>query len=78
MYHGEGYFDFWVNGYSRNDQIYTALRCTEATKKETEETEPRCVVDEGDKEWWVRIKTKSGQTGWVEGNIGFDGIDACG
>jgi hypothetical protein len=75
MYHGEGYFDFWINGYSGNDQIYTALRCTEATKKETE---PVCVVDEGDKEWWVRIKTSSGQTGWVEGNIGFDGTNACG
>jgi hypothetical protein len=34
MYHGEGYFDFWVNGYAGNDQIYSPLRCTEATKNE--------------------------------------------
>jgi hypothetical protein len=36
-----------------------------------------CTLDEGEKEWWVRIKTKSGRVGWVKGNDGFSGADSC-
>ncbi len=74
MYNGEGYFDFWVNGHSGNDQIYTAVPCADAPEKGTE---PFCAVDNGDKEWWVRIHTNSGRTGWVKGDGGFDGADSC-
>ena len=75
MYHGEGYFDFWVNGFTGNDQIYTSLKCSDLKKSETE---PLCIEASSKTDWWVQIKTKEGRTGWVNGNEGFSGSDACG
>ena len=78
MYQGEGYIDAWANGKwlgdQENQQIFSNFACTQADKPPDL---PTCFVDEGDKEWWVLIKTSSGKQGWIKGAEGFDGADAC-
>lgn len=72
MYSGEGYIHFWSNGKMQHDQIFTSLNCPQAGEKIA------CLLDHGDKEWWVKVRTTSGRVGWVRGNEGFSGSDACG
>jgi hypothetical protein len=72
MYTGEGYVYFWSNGRMQHDQIFTSLSCSEVGENIA------CLLDHGDKEWWVKLRTKSGRVGWVRGNEGFSGSDACG
>ena len=75
MSHGEGYFDFWVNGFSGNDQIYTSLKCSDEALRNKEAL---CIESLGKKDWWVQIKDEKGRVGWVQGNKGFSGSDTCG
>jgi hypothetical protein len=73
MSRGEGAEDFWANGRMQSDETMASPECSEP-----HETFSFCRLDDGDKDWWIQIKTKSGQTGWVQGNEHFDGTDACG
>lgn len=71
-YRGEGYIDFWWKGKMHSDQIENK----ECGREDVDE--PTCTLSHGKKEWWVRIKRANGTSGWVFGNKGFDGTDACG
>jgi hypothetical protein len=76
MYRGEGDIDSWANGRWLGDQqIETDVPCSEAKKAPDL---PACLLNRGESEWWILIKTSSGKQGWVWGNQGFDGSDACG
>jgi hypothetical protein len=73
MNYGEGVFSAWFNGYwvEQFDGSDVAApgdsNCRNCTAK---------VIKEGRMEWWVEIKTKDGQTGWIQETDKFDGNDA--
>jgi hypothetical protein len=71
MYLGEGAINYW-NG-KRMREIEMGQACSKH-----QERNPTCQVDRGETEWWIKVRTKSGRIGWVQGNKGFDGTDACG
>jgi hypothetical protein len=62
MYLGEGYANIWFNGawHKSEDCSFIAEKgarnCADCLAVFTEE---------GDKEWWVKVKTPSGKIGWV-------------
>ena len=73
-YLGEGQYSFWYEGKRYTDGGYLS-----PTRHD-----PRVVPASGAEliqvpvwEWWVRVKTARGATGWVLGNRGFDGSDRC-
>src|SRR5207248_1923881 len=72
MYLGEGYLNYWAKGRMHKDQLNDS-DCPPNMKEDF-----ACRLDNGDKEWWVKIQTKSGRVGWIQGNDGFDGADRCG
>jgi hypothetical protein len=76
MYRGEGFADIWANG-----KWIKEADCSFITEKEDSGCSKNCaaeVVDNGDKEWWVQVRTKSGQTGWAKADDNFNGMDALG
>lgn len=74
MFLGEGYANIWANG-----RYVKAADLTFVTEK----TESGCLRDcqaaveqDGEKEWWVEVKTSSGKVGWTKADYNFDGVDA--
>jgi hypothetical protein len=35
-------------------------------------------VEDGVKEWWVKVRTTSGHEGWTKADGNFDGMDSLG
>jgi hypothetical protein len=76
MYRGEGAADIWVKGKWMKEKD-----CTFVTEKDGGgclRDCPAIVIENGDKEWWVRIQTKSGKVGWAKVEDNIDGMDSLG
>jgi hypothetical protein len=74
MFLGEGYANIWYGG-----SWHRQFDCTFITEKNDEGCLRDCsavVTDVGVKDWWVKVKTSSGKTGWVLARGNFDGMDA--
>jgi hypothetical protein len=74
MYRGEGSADIWAAG-----KWMKETDCSFIAEKETAGCLRGCsakVIEGGDKEWWVKVQTKSGQVGWAKAEDNFDGMDA--
>jgi hypothetical protein len=74
MYRGEGFADIWANGKWMKEMDGTFI-----AEKEMGGCLRDCsakVIEVGDKEWWVQIRTKAGQVGWVKADDNFSGMDA--
>lgn len=74
MYRGEGFADIWANG-----KWFKEADCSFIAEKEIGGCSRDCsakVIENGDKEWWVQVRTKSGQLGWATAEDNFDGMDA--
>lgn len=76
-YRGEGSWLVWFNGRFREDLgvPYTAL----AHRQDCAEDCIAIEVQEGKREWWAKVKMKSGKTAWVNMDKEFenlDGVDA--
>jgi hypothetical protein len=69
---GEGVALFWYNGATHSGEVYAE----EVHKGNA--TYPWDVLSVPETEWWVKVKNKSGETGWVLNPRGFRGMDACG
>lgn len=73
MYLGEGFANVWFRG-----AWHKEFDCTFITEKNGGGCLRDCsavVTEEGKKEWWVKIKTSTGQTGWVLVDENFEGMD---
>jgi hypothetical protein len=78
-YRGEGAEAVWFNGmYHDSFDVPYAKR---ANGKGCLEDCPATELQDGNKEWWAKIRLKSGKTSWVnmdkEFEI-FDGVDSLG
>ena len=76
MYRGEGFADIWANG-----KWIKEADCSFVTEKEDGGCSKNCaakVIENGEKEWWVQVRTKSGQVGWAKVDENFNGMDALG
>lgn len=77
-YHGEGHFAAWFKG-RLYDDVDTAMF---AGVNAACDTHPeKCVgriVDKGISEWWVRVRSLKGVTGWTREPQKFSNKDACG
>jgi hypothetical protein len=74
MYRGEGYADIWAKG-----KWMKETDCTFISEKEIGGCLRDCsakVIEEGDKEWWVQVRTKADQVGWAKVEDNFEGMDA--
>ena len=74
MYRGEGFADIWANG-----KWFKEADCSFISEKEMGGCLRDCsaqVIENGEKEWWVQVRTKSGQLGWTKAEDNFDGMDA--
>ncbi len=72
-YAGEGFDLFWFKGKKYTDQI--------ASNKPTPVPPPPefnvQVISRPEADWWVRVKNKKGQTGWIKNPPYFENADAC-
>jgi hypothetical protein len=77
-YHGEGELTAWYKGHfydsfflpDTNDLLHDGCPATGC---------PATYVDHGEKEWWAKVKLRSGRTAWVwMDHATFDGVDALG
>jgi hypothetical protein len=76
MYRGEGFADLWANG-----KWIKEADCSFITEKEDGGCSKNCsakVIENGDKEWWVQVRTNSGQIGWAKADDNFNGMDSLG
>ena len=76
MYRGEGFADIWVHGEWKKE-----TDCSFVTEKDAGGCLRDCsaqVVEDGVKEWWVKVRTKSGEVGWTKADGNFDGMDSLG
>lgn len=76
MYHGEGVADIWANGKWTKE-----ADCSFVTEKNGDGCGRDCagvVEQDGNKEWWVKVRTESGLIGWVKVDNNFDGMDSLG
>ena len=73
MSQGEGFYTAWFNGYwfENFDGSGLALKDGSGCQKNCDAV----LLDNGQTVWWVKIKTKEGQVGWVK-DMNFDGMDA--
>jgi hypothetical protein len=76
MYHGEGFADIWANGQWMKNQDSTFI--VEKDKSGCLQDCPAKVISEGRKEWWVRLKTSHGKTGWAKVKDQFNCMDSLG
>jgi hypothetical protein len=76
MYLGEGTANIWIKGHWH--QGYDCTFVTEDDKKGGGcQRDCGAVVKEyGVKEWWVKVTTGGGKTGWVLADGNFDGMDS--
>jgi len=76
MYHGEGFADIWAKGY-----FVKEYDCSFVKEKEDGGCTRNCaakVVEDGRKDWWVRVKTAQDMVGWSEATDQFGCMDALG
>jgi hypothetical protein len=78
-YRGEAAWDWWVNDVHHDGFIlpYAKQVDGKGCKEDCAATE----LQHGDKEWWAKIKLKSGKTAWVNMDKefeSFDGVDSLG
>lgn len=76
MYHGEGFCDLWIKGRWHRD-----YDCTFIAEKEIGGCLRDCaaqVVSNGNKDWWVRLRTSQGAIGWVKVEDQFNCMDSFG
>ena len=76
MYHGEGFADIWANG-----QWHKNYDCSFITEKDSSGFLRDCpakVISEGNKDWWVQLKTADGKVGWARVREQFDCMDSLG
>jgi len=74
MYRGEGFADIWAGG-----KWYREYDCSFVTEKDGAGCGTNCaarVASEGNKSWWVQVKTADGTTGWTYAKGHFDCMDA--
>jgi hypothetical protein len=74
MYLGEGFANVWYKG-----SWHKEFDCTFVTEKSGGGCLRDCsavVQEEGTKDWWVKVKTATGKTGWVLVLDNFEGMDA--
>jgi hypothetical protein len=73
MYLGEGYYNTWFNG-----GWHKSEDCSFIAEKSAGDCGDclAIVTEEGDKEWWVEVKTSEGKAGWVLADRNFEGMDA--
>jgi hypothetical protein len=74
MYVGEGFANIWIHG-----QWHKEYDCTFVSEKDDGGCSRDCsasVAEYGMKEWWVKISTHDGKTGWVRVEDNFDGMDS--
>lgn len=78
-YRGEGAWAVWFNGMYRDGfELPSAKR---ADGKGCLEDCAGTALQDGNKEWWAKIKLKSGKIAWVnmDNDVGiFDGVDSLG
>jgi len=76
MYVGEGFADIWANG-----KWMKETDCTFIVEKDSSGCQRDCkaeVIEEGNKEWWVQVRTKSGLVAWAKADDNFEGMDSLG
>ncbi len=73
MSQGEGFYTAWFNGYwfENFDGSGLALKDGSGCQKNCNAV----LLDNGQTVWWVKIKTKEGEVGWVK-DMNFNGMDA--
>jgi hypothetical protein len=74
MFRGEGFADLWAHG-----EWMQEADCSFITEADGDGCARDCsakVVENGAKEWWVKVRTNSGQVGWAKAEDNFDGMDA--
>jgi hypothetical protein len=76
MYRGEGFADIWAKG-----QFKKEYDCSFIQEQDGSGCSRNCggkVISEGRKDWWVRVKTAQGLTGWTKETDSFDCMDMLG
>jgi hypothetical protein len=76
MYRGEGFADLWANGQWKKE--YDSSFITEKNASGCLSDCSARVVSEGRKDWWVRVKTSAGKTGWTKVEDQFNCMDSLG
>ena len=74
MYLGEGSANIWARG-----RYLKSADTTFVMEKGGSGCLRNCVAvveENGEKEWWVEVKTSSGKIGWTKAEFNFDGVDA--
>lgn len=71
MYKGEGVFSAWFNGYWVEEFDGSGIADAGCNRNCNAKQ-----IKEGRVEWWVKIKTKDGITGWTKDTDKFEGKDA--
>lgn len=76
MYLGEGTANIWIKGH-----WYQGYDCTFVTEDEKNgggcQKDCSAIVKEyGVREWWVKVQSDDGKTGWVLSDNNFDGMDS--
>ncbi len=74
---GEGFATAWFNGYWFENFDASGVAATDQSKSICSKHCNAKLLEEGQDEWWVKIKTKTGQIGWVK-DTNFEGMDALG
>ena len=83
-YVGEGYWKFWVNGETDQEQIADiGQQCVDGgpVGDLPVDNPTGCIVQITSRPrtiWWAQVKNKAGQVGWTRDLDNFGNIDACG
>jgi hypothetical protein len=76
MYRGEGFADIWASGQWKKE-----YDCSFIQEEDGSGCTRNCggkVISQGRKDWWVRVKTAVGVTGWTKDTESFDCMDVLG
>jgi hypothetical protein len=77
---GEGFYKVWFNGKMFNEELEYMDGPFEQTRPKCDET-PACwgkLESKLQVEWWVKIRSADGWTGWTNQAENFSNKDACG
>jgi hypothetical protein len=78
-YRGEGAWAVWLNGTYHD--VYCVPPAPSPNESACREDCAGTVLQAGEKEWWAKIRLKSGKTAWVNMDKefkNFDGVDSLG
>lgn len=73
-YLGEGVYHAWTD----SAVVEVPLELDPSARPGEDDSEMGVLLRPRESEWWVRIRRPGGTVGWVRGNDGFSGTDACG